>query len=82
MRAPARILGSVCFWFSLSGVSMVFRGFRSMNTSAVSGSARSVAPMNECRRGPWRAPGRLKSSMSRGCMSGAMLPSRSAGKDT
>jgi len=62
---------------------MLFRGFRSMNTSAVSGGARrSVAPMYECRGGPWSVPGRLKKSVMRGCMSGAMLPSRSAGKLT
>jgi len=57
-------------------------GFRSANTSAVSGSASSVLPIRECRMGPWRVLGRLKISMISGCMSGAMLPNSSAGKLT
>jgi len=83
INAPVRIDGSVGFWFSLNGVSMSFRGCRSMNVSIVSGGAsRSVAPMRECRGGPWSVPGRLRNSVMSGCMSGAMLPSNSAGKLT
>jgi len=80
---PARIDGKVGFWFSFNSDVMVCMGFRSMNTIAVSGSAsRSVLPMKECRTGPCRAPGKLKNIMMKGCMSGAMLPNRSAGKYT
>ena len=62
---------------------MFCMGFLSMNTNAVRGSAsRSVDPIRECRMGPWRAPGKLKNIMSNGCMSGAMLPNRSAGRLT
>jgi hypothetical protein len=58
-------------------------GFLSMNTSAVNGSASSmVLPMNEWSSGPCSVPGWLKNSMMKGCMSGAMLPSSSAGKLT
>ena len=60
---------------------VIFRnGLRSMNISAVSGSASSVLPMNECRSGPCSVPGWLKNIMMKGCMSGAMLPNSSAGK--
>ena len=71
----------VAFCFSFSGDVMICMGFLSMNTNAVSGKASSIVlPMNVCRGGPWRAPGRLKNIMMKGCMSGAMLPNNSAGK--
>lgn len=80
---PARIVWSVCFWFSFSGVVISSSGFLSMNTSAVSGSASSVVlPMIECSSGPCSVPGWLKNIMMKGCMSGAMLPSNSAGRLT
>jgi len=83
INVPARMFGGVWFWFSFSGVSMLSSGFRSVNTSDVSGGvSRSVAPMNVCRGGPWSVPGRLKISVMRGWMSGAMLPNSSAGKLT
>ena len=73
----------VGFWFSFRKAVMVCMGFCSMNTSAVSGRAkRSVAPIRECRMGPWKGYGELKYIMIIGCMSGAMLPNRSAGKYT
>ena len=83
INAPARMFGRVWFWFSFSGVSVVFRGFRSVNTIAVIGRAsRSVLPRNECRSGPCSVLGRLKNSMMKGWMSGAMLPIRRAGRLT
>jgi hypothetical protein len=71
---------SVGFWFSFRRDVIVCMGFFSMNIAAVSGSARSVAPMNECVSGPCSVPGWLKNIMMKGCMSGAMLPSNSAGR--
>jgi hypothetical protein len=80
---PAKIDCNVGFWFSFNGEVIVCMGFFSMNTNAVSGRASSsVLPMNVCRGGPWRAPGKLKNIMMTGCMSGAMLPNNSAGKYT
>jgi len=70
----------VGFWFSFSSEVVVCMGLFSMNTSAVSGSASKVLPMNECKSGPCSVPGWLKTSMVKGCMSGAMLPNRSAGR--
>jgi hypothetical protein len=41
-----------------------------------------VLPMNEWSSGPCSVPGWLRNIMMKGCMSGAMLPSSSAGKLT
>ena len=72
---------AVGFWVSFSGVVMVCSGFLSMYRIAVSGSASSIVlPMNECVIGPCNVPGVLKNIMMKGCMSGAMLPSSSAGR--
>lgn len=83
ISVPARMLRNVGFWFSFSGVVIASSGFLSMNTIAVIGSASSVVlPMNECVSGPCSVPGWLKNIMMNGCMSGAMLPSSSAGRLT
>lgn len=80
INVPVRIVESVAFWFSLNGDVNARMGFLSMNRMAVSGRASSVAPMNECVSGPCSVPGVLKNTMMKGCMSGAMLPSNSAGR--
>ena len=72
---------NVVFWLSLSGVVIVWIGFLSMYRIAVNGSTSSIVlPMNECVVGPCSVPGALRNIMMNGCMSGAMLPSISAGR--
>ena len=81
INAPITIVGMVAFWLSFSGDVMVRIGFLSMSNRTVSGSASNIVPpMNVCKGGPCRSPGRLKNTIIKGCMSGAMLPNSNAGK--